>query len=81
MSFRDKVLSIVFGIKLGQTMTYGQVATLAGNKKAARAVGAILRTNFNPQIPCHRVVAASGLGGYNRGLNNKLKLLKQEKAL
>ncbi len=62
-------------------MTYGAVARKAGNPKAARAVGAALRTNYAPEIPCHRVVAANGaLTGYNRGLGKKAALLKKEGA-
>lgn len=82
MEFRDRVMKIVAGIKKGQTMTYGEVAALAGNEKAARAVGAIMRTNYDPKIPCHRVVRADGsMGGYNRGgPNRKRALLKTERA-
>lgn len=67
-TFRDKVLEIVKRIPKGGSMTYKQVATKAGNSKAARAVGAIMRTNYNPDIPCHRVIRSDGgLGSYNRG--------------
>ncbi len=64
-------------------MTYKEVATKAGNSKAARAVGAVLRTNYDPEIPCHRVIRSDGsLGSYNRGGTvRKRKLLKNEKAL
>lgn len=67
------------GIKKGETLTYGEVARRAGNRKAARAVGAILHTNYDPKIPCHRVVRSDGsLGGYNRGLARKKSLLYRE---
>ena len=67
-TFREKVLSIVRQIPKGGSMTYKQVATKAGNPKAARAVGAIMRTNYDPEIPCHRVIHTSGvIGNYNRG--------------
>lgn len=68
-------------ISAGQTMTYDQVAKLAGSPKAARAVGAILSRNFDPKIPCHRVVRTDGrLGGYNRGGESAKKaLLAKEK--
>jgi O-6-methylguanine DNA methyltransferase len=79
-SFKQRVLTIVKKIPQGQTMTYGQVAALAGNSKASRAVGMILSKNFDPAIPCHRVVKANGdVGGYNRGRENKLKMLQNEK--
>ncbi len=69
-------------IPKGQTLTYGQVAAMAGNEKAARAVGAILRTNYDPAIPCHRVIKADGsLGGYNRLPAKKRRLLLQEGAI
>ena len=79
-SFKQQVLAVVKKIPQGKTMTYGQVATLAGNAKASRAVGMILSKNFDPAIPCHRVVKANGdVGGYNRGRENKIKLLQKEK--
>ena len=82
MSFREKVFAVVGKIPRGKTMSYKEVAKRAGNPRAARAVGAVLRTNFDPKIPCHRVVQSDGgLGGYNRGIANKRKILKKEKAL
>jgi methylated-DNA-[protein]-cysteine S-methyltransferase len=67
-SFSDKVRDIVRRIPKGETMTYKEVAARAGNPKAARAVGAVMRSNYDPSIPCHRVVASDGtLRGYNRG--------------
>lgn len=81
MSFRDKVLKIVSEIPLGQVLTYKEVAARAGNPFAARAVGAILRTNYNPAIPCHRVIRSDGkLGGYNRGIELKKAILETEQA-
>ncbi len=78
-SFRDKVFAIVSEIPSGITMTYKQVATAAGNPLAARAVGAIMKTNFNPAIPCHRVVRSDGTaGGYNRGRAQKKQRLLAE---
>ena len=79
--FRDKVISIVKSIKRGETMTYGEVAKRAGHPFAARAVGAIMRTNTNTSVPCHRVVSKNGLGGYNGLLGKKRALLKAEGAL
>lgn len=77
--FSKKVHEVVKKIPRGQVLTYGQVASKAGNPKAARAVGNILNKNYNPQIPCHRVIRADGhLGGYNRGPKLKEKILKQE---
>ena len=79
MPFAQKVLEIVRHIPKGTTMTYAHVAALAGNPKAARAVGNIISKNYNPEIPCHRVIRSDGgLGGYNRGLAKKVALLQEE---
>ena len=82
-SFADKVRDIVRAIPKGKSMTYKQVAAKAGNPKAARAVGAIMRTNYDDSIPCHRVVKSDGsLGSYNRGGTlRKEAILKAEGAL
>lgn len=79
-SFRERVLQVVRAIPKGETRTYKEVATQAGNSKASRAVGAILHTNYDPNIPCHRVVRSDGtLGGYNRGVEQKEALLAKER--
>jgi O6-methylguanine-DNA--protein-cysteine methyltransferase len=45
-------------------------------------VGNVLHTNYDKSIPCHRVIRSDGIiGGYNRGDNIKLKLLKEEGAI
>jgi methylated-DNA-[protein]-cysteine S-methyltransferase len=67
-NWADKVRAVVRRIPKGQTMSYKQVATLSGNEKAARAVARIMAANFDPTVPCHRVIRSDGgLGGYNRG--------------
>lgn len=77
--FREKVLTVVRAIPKGKTLTYKEVAQKAGNRLAARAVGAILKTNYNHKIPCHRVVRSDGTAGeYNRGRGKKIALLKKE---
>lgn len=82
MNFKDKVLKIVKNIPEGQTLSYKKVAELAGNKSAYRAVGNILNKNNNPDIPCHRVIKSDGkIGGYNKGSQEKAKLLQKEKAI
>ena len=82
-TFADKVRDIVRKIPKGKTMTYKQVATKAGNAAASRAVGAVMRGNYNTDIPCHRVVKSDGsLGSYNRGgAKQKERILKEEGAL
>lgn len=78
-SFREKVLSIVARIPRGKTMTYAEVARRAGSPNASRAVGSILRKNFDPRVPCHRVIRSDGsLGRYNRGASEKERLLREE---
>jgi methylated-DNA-[protein]-cysteine S-methyltransferase len=82
MTFAQKVYQITRKIPKGKVATYGQIAKLAGKKKAARAVGALMRTNPDaPRTPCHRVLASDGsLTGYSGkgGLAQKRKLLKKE---
>lgn len=81
-SFTDLVRDVVAAIPSGSTMTYAQVAKAAGRPRAYRAVGNILNKNFDPDIPCHRVIRSDGrTGGYNRGSDKKLKLLLAERAI
>ena len=82
-SFADKVRDVVRKIPEGKTMTYKQVATKAGNPNAARAVGAVMRTNYLADVPCHRVVHSDGtIGNYNRGgATKKRELLVREGAI
>ncbi len=78
-TFTEKVYEVVKKIPKGKTLTYKEVAKKAGSEKAFRAVGNILNKNFDPQIPCHRVIKSNGdLGGYNRSAKNKRKILLEE---
>ena len=81
--FAQKVFSIVRKIPKGKVMTYKQVAAKAGRPGASRAVGSIMKTNYDPKIPCHRVIRSDGkMGGYNRGgITKKLLILKKEGAM
>ena len=80
--FAAKVLAVVAKIPKGELVTYREVALKAGSPGAYRAVGTILSTNYDPAIPCHRVVRSDGeLGNYNRGPKMKERLLKEEGAL
>lgn len=67
--FTSKVREVVAQIPKGKVATYGQVAFMAGNPLAPRAVGMIMSRNKDGNaVPCHRVVAASGaLTGYGLG--------------
>ena len=81
-SFTDKVYKLVTSIPKGKVATYGQVANLVGNPKAARAVGMAMRNNPHPiTMPCHRVVASDGaLTGYayKNGVVTKKEILLEE---
>lgn len=80
-AFADRVRAVVKAIPRGHILSYGEVARRAGSAGAARAVGTILSKNYDPRIPCHRVIRSDGkLGNYNRGPEQKLKRLKQEGA-
>jgi O-6-methylguanine DNA methyltransferase len=77
--FRARVLSIVRRIPPGRVTTYGDVASLAGAPRAARAVGTVMRKCRDPKVPCHRVIGAGGaLGGYGSFLHVKRELLRAE---
>jgi len=73
------VLNVVRRIPPGRVAKYGEVATLAGRPRAARAVGNIMRGCRRPDVPCHRVIAAGGrLGGYGGSEAMKRALLAAE---
>ena len=79
MDFTSRVLSAVRRIPPGRVATYGDIAALAGQPRAARAVGNIMRDCRRPDVPCHRVVAAGGrLGGYGGSESLKRALLLAE---
>ncbi len=79
INFTDNVYAVVKKIPRGKVLTYKEVAKLAGSPGAFRAVGNVLNKNYDPTIPCHRVVRSDGkTGGYNRGAQNKIKILKKE---
>lgn len=79
--FSKRVYASVTKIPRGKVATYGQIAALAGNPKAARAVGMLMARNRDPRhVPCHRVVGAGGmLVGYAfRGIEAKREKLAHE---
>ncbi len=78
-AFAQKVLNETRRIKYGTTLTYSELAERIGIR-SARAVGRAL--SINPiliVIPCHRVVAKNGIGGYSAGVDIKKRLLELEK--
>jgi methylated-DNA-[protein]-cysteine S-methyltransferase len=79
-AFQRDVLQASAAIPPGETRTYGDLARRLGRPRASRATGQALSANPFPLIiPCHRVVAAHGLGGYRWGLDLKKKLLDLER--
>ncbi len=68
-------------VPYGETVTYGELAALAGRPGAARAAGTFCaRNRFAIVVPCHRVVGAGGLGGFGSlGLDYKRRLLAVER--
>jgi len=79
MSFTARVLAVVRRIPAGQVATYGDVAAAAGQPRAARAVGNIMKGCGARDVPCHRVIAAGGLlGGYGGNIGLKRSLLRAE---
>ena len=75
--FQAAVADALRGIPYGETVTYGELAALAGHPGAHRAAGSFCADNRFPIVlPCHRVVAAGGLGGYGSlGVDYKRRLL------
>lgn len=73
-------LDVARAIPWGETVSYGELAALAGRPGAARAAGSFCAENrFALIVPCHRVVAANGIGGYGAaGIELKRHLLALE---
>jgi methylated-DNA-[protein]-cysteine S-methyltransferase len=77
--FARKVLEETRKIKYGTVITYSELSRRIGSG-AVRAVGSTLRRNpFPIIIPCHRVVARNGIGGYSCGVDMKIKLIELER--
>ena len=78
-TFADRVKKVVKKISAGETLSYAAVARAAGRPRAYRAVGQILKQNYDPAVPCHRVIRSGGqIGGYNRGATKKRAWLQKE---
>lgn len=77
--FQNLVRNLLWAIKPGSPITYGEAASRIGNRSAARAVGqACARNELAILVPCHRVVGAITMGGYRWGLELKNALLAKE---
>jgi methylated-DNA-[protein]-cysteine S-methyltransferase len=77
----QRMLSDVLrAVPRGEIVSYGELAALAGRPRAARAAGAFCAANrFAFIVPCHRVVSATGIGGYgDAGVDVKRRLLALE---
>ncbi len=73
--FQKRVWQAIADIPCGQTLTYGELAAKVNS--GPRAVANVCGANQVPLfIPCHRVVAKNGLGGFMRGTENGLKVKK-----
>jgi len=77
--FQVEVWKEMLRIPAGRTRSYAEVARNIGRPKAFRAVAQACGANPIPVVvPCHRVVASNGLGGYTGGIDRKIFLLKAE---
>lgn len=77
--FRQRVWESMREIPAGEVATYGELATDAGSPGAARAAGTTCGSNqIALFVPCHRVVASNGIGGYQFGLDLKQDLQEFE---
>ena len=78
--FQRALVDTLRAVPRGDVVSYGELAALAGRPGAARAAGALCAGNrFAFVVPCHRVVAANGIGGYgSAGTQVKRRLLALE---
>ena len=78
--FQHAVALTLRAVPRGEVVSYGELAALAGYPGAARAAGSFCAQNrLMLLVPCHRVVGATGLGGYgSAGLGVKRRLLELE---
>lgn len=75
--FQEKVLQQLQLISYSETRTYGEIARML--QTSSRAVGNACRNNPMPIIiPCHRVVAANGIGGYDGARSGNLLNIKRQ---
>ena len=79
-AFHCRLVETLRAVPWGEVVSYGELAALAGRPGAARAAGSMCAGNpFALVVPCHRVVAANGIGGYGTsGVELKRRLLALE---
>lgn len=81
-TFTEKVREVVRNIPKGETLSYKAVAEKAGKARGARLVARIMATNFDPTVPCHRVIKSDGrAGGYNRGGESRKRAILQSEGV
>lgn len=76
--FQRRVWRACLGLAKGETVTYAKLARRVGQGGARAVAGALARNPLARLIPCHRVVAAAGLGGFAWGLGRKREWLSLE---
>jgi methylated-DNA-[protein]-cysteine S-methyltransferase len=78
--FGRRLADVLRAVPRGEVVSYGELAELAGRRRAARAAGSFCaRNRFAIVIPCHRVVGSAGLGSFGSlGLEYKRRLLAME---
>jgi methylated-DNA-[protein]-cysteine S-methyltransferase len=78
--FQRRLADALRSVPYGETVTYGELAALAGSPNAQRAAGTFCaRNRFPLVVPCHRVVGADGIGGFGSlGVEYKRRLLELE---
>ena len=80
--FQQRAWRAMRTIRAGSVDTYAGLARRAGAPRAARAAGTVCSSNLvAPFVPCHRVVASNGIGGYGYGIDVKVALLEHEGVL
>lgn len=79
-AFQRAVVETLRSVPWGEVVTYGELAALAGYPNAQRAAGSVCAHNRFPLVvPCHRVIAANGIGRYGAsGVEYKRRLLELE---
>ncbi|MET7464264.1 methylated-DNA--[protein]-cysteine S-methyltransferase [Nonomuraea sp. NPDC005501] len=78
---RRVVLQALHRVPYGTAVTYGELAARSGSAVPARGIGSIMGSNPIPiVVPCHRVIAGNGLGGFSggEGVETKRRLLTHE---
>jgi methylated-DNA-[protein]-cysteine S-methyltransferase len=80
--FQQRAWRAMRTIRAGSVDTYAGLARRAGSPRAVRAAGTVCSSNLvAPFVPCHRVIASNGLGGYGYGVDVKVALLEHEGVL